>query len=232
MRGLGLCLPDIWLQSPAAQSDLERALAAKFKAKGVVTDGLIAWLDGADFTNSPETTSWTDKSGNGNHAACTGFAYTAASGSDGQGGVVYDGIDDRAEIYRSNTDITDFTFECRIKPASINANVFIGAGLDSPAIAVSESELKFYYNGFFNTGKILEVGTSYLIAVRRTGNLVEHFSDGIKLDFSETIVFTVGENFTIGHDKGSALFIGTIYLARIYNRALSDAEILRNNNAS
>ena len=41
-----LHLPDIWLQSPGAQSDLERALAKKFKTPA----GLFGLIDSEGFT--------------------------------------------------------------------------------------------------------------------------------------------------------------------------------------
>jgi len=54
----------------------------------IVTDGLQMYLDGADFTNDPETTSWIDRSGNGNNATPSGFDYTTSSGSDETGKTV------------------------------------------------------------------------------------------------------------------------------------------------
>lgn len=53
MKGQGLCLPDIWLQSPAAQNPLERALAAKFKTPtelyGLIDSEGFTLLDSESF---------------------------------------------------------------------------------------------------------------------------------------------------------------------------------------
>lgn len=60
----------------------------------VPISGLVLYLDGDDFTNDPQTTSWADRSPAGNHGVPSNFAYTAASGSDGAGSVVFDGTND------------------------------------------------------------------------------------------------------------------------------------------
>jgi hypothetical protein len=43
----------------------------------IVKDGLVLWLDGRDFKNSPPTSSWKDKSGLGNNGVASGFGYIA-----------------------------------------------------------------------------------------------------------------------------------------------------------
>lgn len=59
-----------------------------------VLENLLMWLDGEDFTNSPQTTTWQDKSTANNDGTPAGFAYTTISGSSGYGGVIFAGTDD------------------------------------------------------------------------------------------------------------------------------------------
>lgn len=62
------------------------------------------WLNGRNFTNSPQTTVWTDLTGNGYNASCAGFNYTALSGSDGDDGLVFSGTS-RAIVSNFNQSI-------------------------------------------------------------------------------------------------------------------------------
>ena len=60
-------------------------------APAVPSDGLLLYLQGEDFTNDPQTTTWADRSPAGHDGTCTGFAYSAYSGQTGDGAVVFDG---------------------------------------------------------------------------------------------------------------------------------------------
>jgi len=70
--------------------------------KNIVKSGLVLWLEGKDFTNTPPTTTWRDRSGLGNNATPHGMAYTPSSGSDDVGGVVFDGVDDYCSQISTN----------------------------------------------------------------------------------------------------------------------------------
>ena len=64
--------------------------------------GLVLSLSGSDFTNNPQTTTLPDNSGNGNNFTASGFSYTTSSGSNRNGGIVFDGTDDKLSIARNN----------------------------------------------------------------------------------------------------------------------------------
>lgn len=90
--------------------------------KGIDTSnlGLKLNLRGSDFTNDPQTTILTDNSGNSNNATVSGFSYTEISGSDGNGNIVFDGIDDKLTINGSDSmSITNNEFTVVFK-GSIN----------------------------------------------------------------------------------------------------------------
>ena len=64
-------------------------------AGGVPTSGLVLYLDGEDFTNNPQTTTWADRSDAGNDGTASHFAYTTSSGSTGTTNCVrFDGTND------------------------------------------------------------------------------------------------------------------------------------------
>lgn len=67
------------------------------------SNGLVVFLKGSDFTNSPQTTILYDLSGNNNNANVSGFDYTSQSGSDENGNIVFDGSDDKIIIPQSES---------------------------------------------------------------------------------------------------------------------------------
>ena len=62
---------------------------------------LVLSLSGSDFTNSPQTTTLPDNSGNNNDVTASGFDYTSTSGADGNN-IVFDGTNDKLSIARNN----------------------------------------------------------------------------------------------------------------------------------
>lgn len=92
----------------------------------IAEDNLLLWLDGKDFTNAPNTTTWLDKSGNGYNMAMNGMSYTTSSGSDGANGVIFDGVKDFGQI-ADNADIeltVNWTIELNVKIAHGQATKF------------------------------------------------------------------------------------------------------------
>ncbi len=69
--------------------------------------GIIFNVDGSTFTNSPPSTIWEDISGQGHDLIAYGFSYTATSGSNGEGWVAFDGVND----YLCLSDVNDFNFQ-------------------------------------------------------------------------------------------------------------------------
>ena len=67
------------------------------------SNGLVVFLKGSDFTNSPKTTTLYDLSGNNNNGNVSGFNYTFQSGSDENGNIVFDGSNDKIVIPQSES---------------------------------------------------------------------------------------------------------------------------------
>ena len=105
--------------------------------KNIVKDGLVLWLEGKDFTNSPPTSLLRDRSGNRNNATPIGMAYTSLSGSDGNGGIIFDGVNDYLNIgtlgdFGSKLG-SDFTIGFDIKTTSISGAKAVLATFNSDA---------------------------------------------------------------------------------------------------
>ena len=97
----------------------------------IVTDGLVLALDAGNPKSYPGSgTTWTDLSGNGNNGTLTnGPTYSSANG----GSIVFDGVDDYAEITDSSNNFDlggiDATLEFWIYiPSTSGADVIIGKG--------------------------------------------------------------------------------------------------------
>jgi len=219
----------------------------------IVRNGLVLYLDGRDFKNSPPTSLWMDRSGLGNNATPTGFAYTTASGSDGVSGVVFDGVDDIATVTNNvNFDFGsgDFTIAfsvnmnvknvinsivCKRYSATSNASFYIYLGTTTIVFAYSvngtvSSEITFT--------KTLNVNTKYRILFRRVGTSLKCFVDNILI--SETsmgtnVIFTSTENMIMGalNSSGTKSYFlnGTILNLLTYKgKGLTDSEIARDYN--
>ena len=220
--------------------------------EGYIQSGLILHYDGINNTgngHSSSATSWKDLSGNGNDGAVHGGTW-----SDNY--INLDGTDDYIEkngITGTNT----FTVELIAKDAgTVDANygslfminpwsgtstdssiqVFIDRRTDSTRkpigrIFVPKTSEDTYReiscSGYYQ-------GSSYVIS--KSNSIIKFYDQGSVLgtntqqDFIDRLNFNT-INFQIGRWYGNAKFVmEKVYAFRIYNRALSDAEIKQNYN--
>ena len=223
----------------------------KHRRKLIVKNGLVLYLDGKDFSNSPPASSWTDKSGN-NNATPSNFAYTPSSGSDNNGGVVLDGVDDKATISNSSIlklGVSDFTLGFTFKT---NSQTNYQQLLSRRNSASSNIEYYFAYNGAANsidfkysTDGVTPLlcsfpftpitGQIYDLSLKRSGNnlylyinsiqhtTVNTINGSLYLSNADLIIGALNSNGVYGSFLG-----GTIKRILQYNRALSNTEILRN----
>ena len=170
---------------------------------------------------------------------------SGASGSDGAGGVNFDGVDDGVTIQHSNQYVLanrvtlDFIVSMNSKATSIHQILFCASD-------VSPTYVSFYnYQPFLSlqidgVQKTLDSGIAIAknqichITATYDGSVMKIFVNGV---FKNSRVISGTLNFgtstkEIGKWTSNTNSLnGTIYSARIYNRALSDAEILQNYNA-
>lgn len=190
----------------------------KHNKKSIVKNGLVLWLDGRDFKNSPSTTIWGDRSGQNNNATPSNFAYTTSSGSDGQGGVIFDQVDDYCTILNSSSfdfQGNDFTIAFTISIAAFNsvANTVMCKrysvnSSNSFDIRFNTSNgIVFYYtiDGATLKGMTFQysfaVNTKYRICFRRIGNLLALYVNGFYVDsqiIGTNSIFTSTSDIIIG----------------------------------
>jgi hypothetical protein len=212
-----------------------------------IKNGLILDLNGLDFTNLPKTLNWIDRSGNNRKTSPFNFDYTASSGSDGNGSVSFDGVNDYIEVndkFNINYDSSS-TISVWVNPSTINKSFVI--------IGKNEYEYLLYQKGetfgFIHWNNIgsnsISIVTDNCITVGQWINVTYKY-DGLTKRGSiyvngilkssaisaynnlkqTTETLKIGTGYTWG--QFTQKFSGRISNILFYNRALTDAEIFEN----
>lgn len=223
------------------------ATATSFEPyKDTVKTGLVMELSGRNFFNNPATTVLQDRSGNGNVGTPSGFAYTTASGSDGAGGIKFDGVNDKIMTpYKININ-NDFTLSVRTKYFGLSTinRVIMYYGNGNTYAPAFHSIVAFYnrntnilsVGSFDGTSRMINkdmvAGTTIEITlVKKSDGYLYVYFDGV---FADSTLFgnpSIDANAVvmIGESNENYTFVkDTIYSARVYNRALSQSEITQN----
>ncbi len=209
----------------------------------IVTDGLVLYLDAANPNSYVSgSTTWRDISRGGNNGTLVnGPTFNSANG----GSIVFDGTNDFISTNFTQTFTSELTVETWYRGTKIIRNHLWNFG---------SSVANNLYCNFNDTGRTLWVywqgnGTPAIrfttinftdsnihhLVFRHSGSINQIYFDGQLLTPQETAgtqTFTgggVGGSYNIA---GSPFFGGNVYTNRIYNRALSQQEILQNYNAT
>jgi uncharacterized protein (TIGR02145 family) len=208
----------------------------------IVTNGLKLNLDASSTSSYIGTgTTWTDLSGNGNHGTLiNGTTFSSVNG----GTMVFDGIDDRVQTSLNPT-LTDFTVCVWFKD---NGSTTYGRLVDNNYVngfqlskngntpnewggGIRESTNPY---GIYLT---LTDGQWHFLTSTRSGTTHTLYGDGISNKISNTVSGAAlnGTTISIGEWSGGGngqLFKGNIPQVLIYDRALSEAEIMQLFNAT
>lgn len=221
----------------------------------IVKNGLVLWLDGHDFLNNPASSSWRDRSGNGNSALPKNLAYTTASGADGNGEITFDGTDDYFSIpYNAVLSSNNQTIAVKLKISAIptiNKAIMFKApdtGYDrefSLDAMANTGNIRFsVYDGVSKSSgqiqgsNICDNKMHYIVAKKEyytNNDKLSIYIDGI-LSSSTNIGYNGVQNtneIVIGRvaSNGTSYTNMNLNLIQIYNRALTNTEILQNYNA-
>lgn len=210
----------------------------------VVTDGLRLYLDAGNASSYPGSgTTWTDISGFGNNfTLVNGPTYSTESG----GAIVFDGTNDYATGPNSNTfGITaDATIELIIKPTAAAAGSsfrFTATENIRGLFAHTPYGDGYYFDSvgqrIFFTDSTLINQNAYFVFRRRTAtspyreiirNSVQRVTD---TNIPNTMTLNANPVLLAAIPADLEYFKGNMYIFRVYNRALSDAELTQNYNA-
>mgnify|MGYP003673006238 CR=1 FL=1 len=224
---------------------------------GIVTNGLVLDLDAAKLASYPGTgTAWRDISGNNNNGTLTNGPTFSGIGK--QASIVFDGTDDRVTITNPLLSSTgNWTVSSWFNFSVLNIDLTNGstAALYNQYIAstgngrivfrifndgsvINKLQLFLgsgsnYGNQFITGTTTITTNTFYNFVVSRNGSTFTTYINGV-LEVSSTLT---GINVTIlqstpeigGITSGNFGWLnGRVYNTSIYNRALTEAEIQRN----
>jgi len=205
----------------------------------IVTDGLVFYVDAANDNSYPGTgTTWSDLVGGNDGTLTNGPTYDSTNG----GSIDFDGVDDKVTTTFNNA-LGDFTACAWFKSTGLNTYERVldksyGGGF---WIGRSSNNANQWGGGIkqnqspFGIYITLSDGDWHYIVSRRSGSTHTILGDGITNTASQTVNTSLlnTNSLRIGHSdqpNGDELE-GNIGLVKIYNRALTDAEILQNYNA-
>ena len=222
-------------------------MATKYSPK-TVTNGLVLSLDAANTKSYPKSgTTWTDLSGNSNTGTLTnGPTFSAGN----LGSIVFDGTND----YISGTNnsslqlLNDLTIGAWVKLGSggnASQGIFekmININYSGYGITRQDDYFKFWTGGggtfaYTNSNITYSSGNNwyYVVGRRMAGNNRLFINSILQTDSQSPPLSDSGEVYVIGRyysNIADYYFVGNIAQTSLYNRALTDAEILQNYNAT
>jgi hypothetical protein len=219
--------------------------------KAMTADNLMLWVDGADFTNSPQTTSLTDRSGNGYNLTANGFTYTSTSGSDGAGNIVFASGNTLTAAYSTTyqfknaltidiklnvPSIPDYQYLCKAQTSSGSGWKIVVLG-NKFYLEIKDSANNTYS---FATYAIvpIDINTDMRLTfvAERNGTTIKTaaYKNGLFISNEVVNVSTTNGIFDTNTNTFNYNAFGIVHKLkyfRVYSRALSLDEVVKNHNA-
>ena len=200
--------------------------------KPVIDDSLVLWLDGSTGNNYEKTNIWKDLSGNGNDGQLINFDYNENSGWV-DGGLRFDGVDDYIHFRdRVSVDSPTFTVICTLTVFEDKRNSLF---YDGEKVKIDIYGNSLNVRGDYSVmGDAVHFGDSILnrkifIALTFNGEKRKAYLDGRLIQEinkqSDNDTFSIRRigSYTTGTNGNFKL-----YDIKLYNRALTDEEIMQN----
>jgi hypothetical protein len=214
-------------------------MSFNYSPKIVNDSSLVLYLDAANTKSYVSgSTTWNDISRRGNNGTLTnGPTFNSANG----GAIVFDGVND-CIVVSSNANILSKTSYTKISWFYITSYLYnIISGGNSGAHAFwlgGTANLRAGHNGAWSTvvsTTNLSLNTWYFGAVTfNTTNGWKLYVNGVQESTSvSTTTYTGNDEILVGaYGTGTNVFAGRIAVAQVYNKVLTDQEILQNYNAT
>jgi hypothetical protein len=211
-------------------------------------DGLVLALDAGNTKSYPGSgTTWTDLSGNGKNGTLTnGVGYNSSNG----GSLSFDGVDDYVNCGTTNLSSgTSLTVEVWVKPGTTQdaysdiLDYGHGGGGNAGFVIqqdnLSTNQYYFaYWNGTtYDITSTVTIGTSsfnHLVFTKSGTSVAGYLNSQNTLNYTgSSTIYCSGRTLHIGRFVAGAgrEFNGNISSVKVYNRALTAAEISQNFNA-
>lgn len=223
-------------------------LRAKLATPGIITTGLVMYLDAGNPASYPGSgTVWTDLTGNGvNGTLVNGVGYTASN----QGSLVFDGVDDNVTFSSSIPAIgaNDFTIACWVllpivTPLSCwRAIASLGNGYQTTGgmtlYAPKNTSPANVALAIINTVNPTIVGTSnvnngawhYIVLTRGSNTLTLYVDTLAEASVANTASITQQSLIIAKEVNCNSYYQGNIASLAMYNRAFSQADVQQNFN--
>jgi uncharacterized protein (TIGR02145 family) len=219
---------------------LPAAFGVSTPSKPIITSGLVLYLDAGNTSYYPGSgTTWTDLSSSGNNGTLTnGPTYSSSNG----GSIVFDGGNDFISFSTGLPSTDNLTYEAWVNPSVLNGlRVILMPDnwiASSTAIEFDGNLLQFalygesdkYSTYTFNTNNWYQIAVVY----SKSAKTISFYVNGSLTNTENYNNPSTVSNTTLkmgAWDGSSRFFNGNIGQIRIYNRALTAAEILQNYNA-
>jgi len=215
----------------------------------IVTNGLVLYLDAANSKSYVSgSTTWSDVSGNGNSGSLVGGpGYSSQNG----GSIVFDGTDDYVQTATNSIpNNSSFSLACYFNITTLNSAFRplvdggnLGSGTAGYTLSIDNTNRLFIAvnAGYMSINTSLSTNTWYYIvgtALAGSPYTLSIYVNGIlQTPFASANTNTLTNN-ALYNRLGTSItgtpirFPGRIASTQIYNRALSDQEILQNYNAT
>lgn len=212
----------------------------------IVTDGLVLYVDAGNGDSYPGSgTAWSDLVGSNNGTLTNGPTFDSGNG----GSIVFDGTNDSVALSEGGlsfpNDSADFTCEVVVKLDTITPQqVFFqqedSGGTGRSWIFLRNNSGNHAFSSYLGASDLLLTSLGVPTAETVYHLHVKYESGVLHIGYNGTwyqsSTRSIDENctggFRIGTNKNASLSTdGNIYCVRVYNRALSAAEVLQNYNA-
>jgi hypothetical protein len=207
----------------------------------IVTQGLVLCLDAGNTKSYPGSgTTWTDLSGNGRTATLVnGVSYSSVDG----GSMVFDGVNDvissQSHTFTTNS---SYTYEIWFNPDDAGSTDGLIGGTNNPAIRWGQVSGKVrLFLGWTESPGYLQIDSQSTLSSSSWHNVVgtvdvstKTFSLYVNGNLSSSSTWATGTPSVPGttiyfNQRDSAnSFNGKISVGKVYNRALTAAEIAQN----
>jgi len=207
-----------------------------YRGPRVIQDGLVLALDAGSTRSYPGTgTTWTDLSGNGNHATLSNSLMGTTTA-----GVMTCGTYDADVPASTDWSLTgDFTVESWIYPTSfldyncivytvLTGGIWFGR-LDGSGFGLREGGVENVI--YTMTLPTLDVWSHTLVT--RIGSTINLYVNGVDVaEVTDSRSFDDQNGLSLANDGGAEKFIGEISIIKIYkDRGFSQADVTQNFNA-
>jgi hypothetical protein len=216
----------------------------------IITDGLVLHLDAGNTSSYPGTgTIWNDLTGNGNNGTLTnGPVYNSSNG----GTMSFDGVNDYVQISQTNDfkfGTGDFCYDLWFNANDIsNVNggfwdriLFMGYNVwnNSFSIDVSPSGCRVRLNDAIITTSVIQKNTWFNLLFQRNNGVMYAFINGVldkqknssyNMDNAANYDLSIG--FAGNITSNGSYFNGDIPVVKVYNKSLTEQEVLQNYNAT